>query len=91
MIEKDDWRLLNDFEFLKGQCLDAVCSDEIIEHLPELNHCLFCWDSLTDNLKYYETWYITKDRKDCICGSCCNDFKELLNLELTDGGDVEWD
>ena len=40
-IEKDDWRLLKDVEFIRGQYLDPVSSNEIIEHLFELEHCLF--------------------------------------------------
>ena len=50
MIEKDDWRLLNDAEFLRGQYLDPVSSNEIIEHLPKLKNCLFCWEQLPDKL-----------------------------------------
>lgn len=91
MIEKDDWRLLNDAEFIRGQYLDPVSSNEIIEHLPELKHCLFCWDNLPKKLSYYQTWYITIDRKNCICEKCFNDFKEYFELKSTDGWDVEWE
>ena len=91
MIEKDDWRLLNDGESIRGQYLDPVSSNDIIEHLPELKHCLFCWDRLPGKLNYEQVWYITSDRENCVCENCFNDFKEYLELKATDGWDVEWE
>ena len=91
MIEKDDWRLLNDAEFLRGQYLDPVSSNEIIEHLPKLKNCLFCWEQLPDKLRYYQTWYIDTERTICICEKCFNDFQTYFNFKSTDGWDVEWE
>lgn len=91
MIDKDDWRLLNDADCLRDQYLDPVSSNEIILHLPELKHCVFCLEQLPEQLSYYERWYITPDRKNCVCESCFNDFREYFNLKSTDGWDVEWD
>ena len=91
MIDKDDWRLLNDVEFLRGKYLDPVSSNEIVEHLPHLKHCLFCWDKVPEKLNYYQTWYITADRNDCVCKNCFNDFQDYLDLHSTDGNDVVWD
>lgn len=88
---RDEWRLLNDTEFLKNQYLDTVDSNEIVEHLPHLKHCHFCWDMLPEKFGHYQTWYITEDRETCICKQCFNDFQEYLNLKSTDGYDVEWD
>ena len=91
MIEKNDWRLLNDGESIRGQYLDPVSSNDIIEHLPELTHCIFCWEKLPGKLSYCQRWYITSDKKTCVCENCFDDFKEYLELKSTDGWDVEWE
>lgn len=43
MVEKDDWRLLNDVEYLKNMCMNPTDGEEIVEHAPHLKQCIFCW------------------------------------------------
>jgi len=88
MVEKDDWRLLNDVQHLLCQEIDPVDGEDIIEHLPHINKCQFCWDKVEDNKKGF--WYVPLDKSCCICEECFNDFKEQFNWYLLDGWDIEW-
>lgn len=41
MIEKDDWRLLNDVEYLKGKSINPTSGAEISHKAKYLKKCLF--------------------------------------------------
>lgn len=88
MIDKNDWRLLNDVQHLTNQEIDPVNGEDIIEHLSDLEKCRFCWDKANDNKKGF--WYLPLDKSCCICENCFNDFKELFEWTLLDGCDIEW-
>ena len=43
MIEKDDWRLLNDVEYLMDRYINPTDGEEITKHAPHLKTCVFYW------------------------------------------------
>lgn len=88
MIDKEDWRLLNEVQHLKNQEVDPVDGEDIIEHLPRLKYCQFCWDKVADDKNGF--WYLPLDKSCCICENCFNDFRELFKWRLLDGWDIEW-
>ena len=49
MIEKDDWRLLNDIEHLKNKCMNPTYGEEIVKYAPYLRKCMFCCNKVQDN------------------------------------------
>lgn len=56
MIEKDDWRLLNDVEYLKNKEINPTDGEEIAKHAPYLKKCIFCWNKVQDNP--HQWWFI---------------------------------
>ena len=88
MVDKDDWRLLNDVQHLLNQKINPVDGEDLIEHLPSLEHCVFCRDKVIKNKKGF--WYIPLDKSCCICENCFNDFRKLFKWHLLDGWDIEW-
>ena len=88
MVEKEDWRLLNDVQHLSSQCIDPVDGEDIIEHLPKITKCQFCWDKIINDKK--GRWYLPIDKSCCICEDCFNDFKIQFNWQLLDGWDIDW-
>ena len=49
MIEKDDWRLLNDVERLKKTCINSTDGEEICNNALQLHHCAFCLEKVQNN------------------------------------------
>ena len=88
MIEKDDWRLLNDVEYLKDKELNPTDGEEITAHAPHLKTCAFCWEQVRDTR--HQWWYLPLDLSCCICEKCCDDFKEMFRWKMLDGWDLEW-
>ncbi|MBE6826138.1 MAG: hypothetical protein E7511_04565 [Ruminococcus sp.] len=80
-MKPDDWRLLNDTEFLRNQPLAAMTANEMLEHFSHLKHCHFCWESLPkQKLHYHPIWLVTADGETCVCDKCFADLKEMLHL-----------
>ena len=50
MIEKDDWRLLNDVEYLKNMYMNPADGEEIVGHTPYLKRCILCFDDHTNTI-----------------------------------------
>lgn len=90
MVEKKDWRLLNDVWHLKGQSINPTDSEELHIHMPQLKHCAFCWCEMKDTFPHHTRWYLPLDRSCCICEACFQDFKEMFDWKLLDGWDIEW-
>lgn len=88
LIEKDDWRLLNDVEYLKNQYINPTDGEKITKYADHLKKCIFCWDNVNDNSNQW--WFIPDDLSCCICEKCYNDFKELFNWKQLDGWDIDW-
>ena len=81
MIEKNDWRLQGQEEYLKGETLYykkyTKYSDEW-EH----EHCEFCGDKISEYDGDLHEGYCTKDEKCWICEKCFNDFKKMFDWKV---------
>lgn len=88
MIEKDDWRLLNDVDYLKNMEINPTDGEDITKYAPYLKKCIFCWDEVRDNR--HQFWYIPTDISCCICENCYNDFKGKFQWKKLDGWDIDW-
>lgn len=82
MLEKNDWRLVNQQEYLMNAEL-IKCSYKPLNANWEHDHCAFCWDKFSENPEDMNSGYCTKDKKHWICEYCFNDFKEMFNFKLT--------
>ena len=95
MVEKDDWRLLNDIEYLKEKYLNPTDGEEIVKHAPYLKYasylksCIFCFEKVQDSP--HQRWFIPEDMSCCICEECYNDFNEMFSWKKLDGWDIEWE
>ena len=87
MDEKDDWRLLHDTVHLKKQYVNPINGNSILQKLPSLHHCIFCWDTVEKRI--YDRWYLPIDQSCCICEDCFQDFRALFQWKLLDGWDLE--
>lgn len=89
MPEKDDWRLLNDVEYLKDKYLNPTDGEEITKYAPYLKVCIFCFEKVQGS--YHQRWLVPEDLSCCICEECYNDFKGNFNWKKLDGWDIDWD
>ena len=87
MLE-EDWRLLNDVEFLKDKYLNPTDGDEITKYAPYLKACIFCFEKVQDNS--HQWWFVPEDLSCCICEECYNDFKSSFHWKKLDGWDIDW-
>ncbi len=88
MVEKDDWRLLNDVDDLHGIELNPTDGEDICENAPHLKHCIFCLDLVNDDR--FQFWYIPINISCCICENCYRDFKDMFMWKILDGWDINW-
>lgn len=88
MIEKDDWWLRDDVEYLKNKEINPTDGEEITQYAKRLKKCIFCWEEVQDTP--HQWWFIPVDLSCCICEECYNDFKELFNWKELDEYDIEW-
>lgn len=59
MVEKDDWRLLNNVEHLKSKYINPTDGEEISKHAPHLKSCSFCMEQVRNNPR--DWWYVPED------------------------------
>lgn len=81
MLEKNDWRLLNQKEYLmnaKLKIAQYIKPSDGWDH----EHCAFCWDKFSENSEDLNKGYCTLDKKYWICEDCFNDFKEMFNFKV---------
>ena len=78
MIEKDDWRLTNQMNYLFQKQLIHVHYEP---YRPgwEHDHCAFCSETIDSSTPMA---YCTTDQYHWICESCFNDFKEMFHWEV---------
>ena len=88
MIEKDDWRLLNDVEHLYNKEIVPTDGEEIFHHMLELKKCIFCLNPVENTRHSF--WYLPINKSCCICEECYEDFKDMFHWKLLDGWDIEW-
>ncbi len=82
MVDKDDWRLRGQEEYLNNAVLYYIPFKPFSEQWDH-EHCDFCWATFslgTDDLK---EGYCTKPQNErravWICSECYEDFKEMFN------------
>lgn len=81
MLEKNDWRLTFQEQYLKNAELQKnkyVKFSETWDH----DHCAFCWDKFSECEGDIHIGYCTLDKKYWICEECYNDFKEMFNFKI---------
>lgn len=92
MIEKDDWRLRNQTDWLAGVALQYGRFEQTTEDYDHA-HCEFCWVKFADPeyraIRGYETCddvltegYHTPDGFRWICKSCFDDFRGLFGWKV---------
>lgn len=76
MVEKGDWRLTNQKNYLDGVVLHwKKYNKDVMHH----EHCSFCWSEFySGDGDYLREGYTTEDRKHWICSNCFKDFKEMF-------------
>ena len=77
MINKNDWRLTNQINYLQDAKLMKVQYKSKAEH----DHCVFCWHKINNE---NDIGFCTLDKYHWICEGCYNDFKEMFNWKLVD-------
>ncbi|MBO5033189.1 MAG: hypothetical protein J6D08_15165 [Lachnospiraceae bacterium] len=88
MVEKDDWRLLKDVDYLKKAKINPTDGQEIFKHAPYLKRCEFCLEPMQNDSNQW--WFIPHDLSCCICEKCYKDFHDDFEWEKLDGWDIEW-
>lgn len=84
MIEKDDWRLQGQENYLKSVTLIyhkylKYSKDENWDH----DHCEFCNSKfLLDNPEAQQEGYSTEDNYRWICKNCFEDFYEMFEWKI---------
>lgn len=85
MVEKNDWRLMGQEDFLMNA---KVCRKRYKAPSPrwDHDHCVFCTDKFMDRDGYLREGYCTLncDGTFWICDECFEDFKEMFHFELVD-------
>ena len=89
MVEKDDWRLRNDVDYLKNAYINPTDGEEIAKHAAHHKSCIFCFEEVKDTP--HQWWFMPEDMSCCICEECYNDFREMFGWKKLDGWDIDWD
>lgn len=81
MIEKDDWRLNGQEEFLRGQ---ALYHRIWAPHFPQSDHshCIFCWAKFSELADTLHEGYLTQDSRHWICPECFRDFQAMFGWKV---------
>lgn len=78
MLEKDDWRIRNQINYLFGVELIKTkyySNSETWDH----DHCEFCWEKFDSE---EIVGYSTKDGYYWICNDCFNDFSNMFEWRV---------
>ncbi len=59
MVEKDDWRLLNDAAYLKNADTNPTDGEELCRHAPHWKRCEFCLQLVQDTS--HQRWFVPED------------------------------
>lgn len=81
MLEKNDWRLTNQEEYLKNAKLNFSRYKVLSPHWDH-DHCAFCWEKFGENDENLKQGYCTPDKTYWICEECFNDFKDMFNFQV---------
>lgn len=78
MIEKNDWRLIDQMDYLYKETVTYKYY-EIRSESWDHDHCEFCTDKFD---KPRQKGYATKDDYYWICETCYEDFKNMFQFQL---------
>ena len=88
MIEKNDWRLQGQEEYLMHRTLAFVPYFQWSKTWDH-EHCEFCSAKFSRHADDLHEGYVTADnRRTWICPECFEDFKEMFQWELADMEDA---
>ena len=79
MVEKNDWRLMNQEKYLKNKNLLHINYNQEKNH--DHDHCAFCMEKFTTE---QHKGYCTEDYYYWICEKCFDDFKGLFNWTVVE-------
>jgi hypothetical protein len=85
MEEKDDWRLTNQEDYLKGVTLIHRKYRQYPKNSEwDHDHCAFCWAkfSLYNDPEHLKEGYATTVDYHWICPQCFQDFKDRFQWKL---------
>ena len=88
MLEKNDWRLLNQHEYLMNARLKKAKYNKPSEKWDH-DHCAFCWDKFSESTEDLNVGYCTPDKKYWICEECFKDFRKTLNFIEVDNENID--
>jgi ribosomal protein L37AE/L43A len=78
MMDKDDWRLTDQLDYLFGvELLNTVFRSE--EMKRDHDHCEFCMKKFPQEV---ERGFCTVDKYYWICETCYDDFKEMFKWKV---------
>ena len=77
MIEKDDWRLNGQEDYLMGKTIYRRKWKSLTNGTDHY-HCEFCWARFSDFHDDLHEGYSTEDNHYWICLECHNDFKDMF-------------
>jgi len=81
MVNKNDWRLMGQEEYLKNQTLIFHCHQKWSAEWNH-DHCEFCTRHFGCSPDGLHEGYSTIDNYRWICKDCFNDFKEMFNWRI---------
>ena len=81
MVEKNDWRLMGQEQYLKNVKL-IKAKYKAPSKRWDHDHCEFCTDRFMEYEGCLREGYCTEDRKIWICEECYQDFKEMFGFTL---------
>lgn len=76
-MDKNDWRLTNQEEYLFGRTLTLK---KFIPIKTDHEHCEFCWEKIMNenHPDIIREAYVTNDEYYWVCPDCYNNFKEMF-------------
>ncbi len=83
MVDKNDWRLRWQEDYLLGKTL-YFRKWRTLKKEWDHDHCEFCWDKFSDYPDTLHEGYTTENNGYWICQKCYNDFKEMFNWKTID-------
>ena len=87
MLEKDDWRLQGQENYLMGVTLvRRLYRQNPYNPKWDHDHCEFCWEkfSLVDSENTIQSGYASLDDYRWICPTCFEDFKNMFKWKVID-------
>lgn len=80
MVNKNDWRLNGQEEYLFGETLYFRKWD--MSNINSHEHCIFCWEKISSILNTLHEGYVTSTNRYWICPKCFDDFKDSFQWHL---------